>query len=102
MIFPLWALYTGFAPDPNRDWRYWFWPTFACCPAAVLVATARLPKRFEKWFDWPRPPPFDIRLSEVQEFFVATVLMIYLWSFYLRLRQFETRGHGADGGADET
>jgi hypothetical protein len=30
------------------------------------------------------------------------VLMIYLWSFYLRLRQFEARGQGADGRSDET
>ena len=42
-------------------------------------------------------PPLDIRLSEVHEYFIATVLMVYLWSFYLRLRQFETRGQG--GGA---
>ncbi len=97
VIFPLWALLTGFAPDPNRDWRYWFWPTFACLPAAVVVATAKFPKRFDKWFDWPRPPPLDIGLSEVHEYFIATVLMVYLWSFYLRLRQFETRGQG--GGA---
>ncbi len=97
VIFPLWALFTGFAPDPNHDWRYWFWPTFACFPAAVVVATAKYPKRFSGWFDWPRPPPLDIGLSEVHEYFIATVLMVYLWSFYLRLRQFEMRGQG--GGA---
>ena len=102
VIFPLWALFTGFAPDPNRDWRYWFWPTFACFPAALLVATARLPKRFGKWFDWPTPPPLDIRLSEVQEYFIATVLMIYLWSFYIRLGKFERRGQTDGGGSDTT
>ena len=99
VIFPLWALFTGFAPDPNRDWRYWFWPTFACFPAAALAITVRLPTRFQKWFDWPRPPPFDIRLSEVQEYFFAAVLMIYLWSLYVRLRRFE--GAEPGGAGDE-
>ncbi len=101
MIFSLWVLFTGFAPDPNRDWRYWFWPTLACLPAASIVAVAKYPKRFAKWFDWPRPPPLDIGLSEVHEYFIATVLMVYLWSFYFRLRQFEARGRG-DGAQSST
>lgn len=93
VIYPLWALRTGFAPDPGRgDWRYWFWPTLVCFPAAVLAVTIKLPKRFHRLFDWPRPPPLDIRLSEVQEYFFAVVLLLYLWSFYVRLRQFDKRG----------
>ena len=92
VIFPIWALRTGFAPDPGRDWRYWFWPSLVCFPAAVLAVTIKLPKRFHGLFDWPRPPPLDIRLSEVQEYFFAVVLLLYLWSFYVRLRQFDKRG----------
>jgi hypothetical protein len=92
VIFTLWALFTGFAPDPRSDWRYWFWPTFACFPAATLAIVIRLPSRFAKWFDWPKPPPFDIRLSEVQELFFGVVLMVYLWSFLVRLRQLENKG----------
>jgi len=89
VIFPLWALLAGFAPDPRRDWRYWWWPTFASFPAATLAILIRFPNRFDKWFDWPKPPPLDIQLSEVQEYFFAAVFMIYLWSFYVRLRSFD-------------
>ena len=92
VVFPLWALRKGFSPDPGRDWRYWFWPTLACFPAAVLAILIRLPSRWHSWFDWPKPPPFDIRLSEVQEYFFAVILLFYLWSIHVRLREFEKRG----------
>jgi hypothetical protein len=69
-------------PESVQDW---FWPTREVTLCAVLAIVVRIPERWSKWTDEPLPPWLSIRLSELQELFFATVLLIYLWSLARRL-----------------
>lgn len=73
---------------------YWFWPGFACLPAAVLAILSRAPDRIYKWYDhsfeyWLFPG--NIRYSEVQELYFAFFLMIYLVSVLQRLKSLQNK-----------
>jgi hypothetical protein len=71
-----------------RDWRYWFWPDFVCLPAGLLAFVVRFPQRYENITGhWLFSVPF--RTSEMQEFYFAFFLMLYLASCYLRLKKLE-------------
>ena len=69
----------------SNSWQYWFWPGFACFPAALLAEIAKLPKRMKDVLD-VRPDFGEIRYSELQELMFAAFLFCYLLSIYKRLK----------------
>ena len=70
----------------KHDFFYWFWPSFTCVTTAILVILVRVPERLKEHFE---TVIFELsnRHSEVQEFYFAIFLSVYLTSIYLRSRQ---------------
>ena len=84
------------ALDPQRDWGYWFWPTRACMLSAVLATLIYLPTRlYRVWNDGD--VPVLLRWSEVQEFYFAWTLMLYVVSIYVRLGQMPRAAERSSG-----
>ena len=81
IIVPLW-LRMRLGP---RSAAYWFWPTTACTAAAVMAQAVYLPSRIGELGDFETPAPLGC--SEVQEFFIAAVLALYVGSFVYRAGQ---------------
>jgi hypothetical protein len=83
IFLPLWRMFskTGFT---TNDWRYWFWPGFICLPTAVLAILVKVPERTKDFFDYILFEK-SLRYSELQEFYIALFLSIYLCSIYKRL-----------------
>ncbi len=71
--------------DPARDWAYWFWPTRACILAGVMCTLIYLPTRLARFYH--ESIPWELRWSEVQEFYFAWTLVLYVVSIYVRLGQ---------------
>lgn len=89
IILVLWRQFRGIEYS-GENWRYWFWPGFVCLPAAVFAILIKMPERFENIFGyWPFG--IHVRTSELQEFFFAWFLMIYLLSCYARLKDLPAR-----------
>lgn len=91
LIVPLWGRIKDSAPNSIKDWRYWFWPSQVCLLTAALVVLVKLPEKLNDWFDVPRPPPLDMRVSETQEYYFGLFLSLYLASVYVRLRHRKTK-----------
>lgn len=69
----------------SQDWRYWFWPSVDCFPAALIAILARGPERYQRITgDWPLP--VHARFSEVQELYFSIFLTLYLLSVYRKLK----------------
>ncbi len=69
------------------DTGYWFWPTSATVVCAAMVFLTYRPVRlYIKLFAYEKEP-YWARQSELQEFFMAATLVIYVSSIALRLRQ---------------
>ena len=84
VILPLWRKWKKIVYN-DRDWRYWFWPDFVCLPAGLLVFLVKVPERYaDITGHWLFSAP--IRVSELQEFYFAYFLMLYLMSCYSRLK----------------
>lgn len=75
--------------DPGTDVGYWFWPTTATIVCAAMVFLTYRPVRmYIKLFLPPgETEPYWARQSELQEFFMAATLTIYVASIAWRLRQ---------------
>ena len=61
----------------SENWHYWFWPPMIMFPTAILTILVRLPERLNHIFDvalFNQP----VRYSEVQEFYFAYFLALYL------------------------
>lgn len=72
---------------PRRDdWRDWFWPTWVCFPTALLTILVRMPERLIKWGLMEHHLKYNLPYSEVQEYYFALFLCIYLASVYTRLQ----------------
>ncbi len=71
----------------NRTWQFLFWPTHACIPVSVIVGTIKLPDRIFGTHNIPYP--FDLRVSETQELYVALAFLVYLFSAVVRFRQYK-------------
>jgi hypothetical protein len=84
ILVPLVELRRGTRLAPT-EFRYWFWPTMDCLPAAGLAILVRLPERLKDVLD-VESLPFEIRYSEPQEYYFAMFLMLYLASLSVRLR----------------
>ena len=83
IIVPLLELRRGTRLGPE-EFRYWFWPTVDCMPAAVLAVVVRLPERIKDLFQI-EALPLELRYSEPQEYYFALFLMLYLASLYVRV-----------------
>lgn len=87
IILPLWRQWKGIVYS-NRDWHYWFWPDFVCLPAGLLVFLVKIPEHYaDMTGQWLFSAP--IRVSELQEFYFACFLMLYLMSSYTRLKRLQ-------------
>jgi len=94
LLLELWVVIGGILVAGWRRWRgeifardgwaYWFWPGFACFPAALLGFLVKLPERIKTVFDIASLPT-DLRYSELQELMFAVFLLCYLASNYRRL-----------------
>lgn len=94
ILLELWILVGGiFLPLRNRitgieysmsDTGYWFWPTPVVLPTALIAILVKLPERLENLFGW-WPYDFHVRYSEIQEFYFAMFLMLYVLSIRKRL-----------------
>lgn len=79
IVAPILARIRGKALEPPM-----FWPTYVCLPTAVLAIATRTPD-YLSWLSLP----FSIRIDsgEVKEFYYALFLLLYLLSFWVRLRR---------------
>lgn len=79
-LFRRWKLH-----DPHQL-SYWFWPTHVCAVAAVVAFLLPWPKRlYESFID--EKAPSMLRLSEPQELYLAIMLLMYILSMAIRLKQ---------------
>ncbi len=86
LVIPL-ILLKRQSPLGISDRGYWFWPTTATAVCAVLVFVTYRPIRvYVKLMDFEHEP-YWARQSELQEFFMAAALSIYVCSIAWRLRQ---------------
>jgi hypothetical protein len=94
LLLELWVLIGGVLVPPwagrrqrilSGSFQRWFWPTRECLPTALLAILTRLPQRY-KWLTGTPVLPFEIRWSELQEYYFALFLLIYLLSLRARLR----------------
>ena len=85
ILMVLWRLVRG-VKYLTQDWRIWFWPDIVCLPAALIAILVRMPERYQSITgEWPLP--VYVRFSELQEFYFAVFLTIYLMSWYFRTRK---------------
>jgi len=75
--------------DPRLSEHYWFWPTFACTLSAALATIVYLPTRISRLVYGETPS--SLRLSELQEFYFALTLALYVGSLYVRLRDMDRK-----------
>jgi hypothetical protein len=89
LLHPAWLrLRRRSRPEDRDDPWYWLWPTRVVTPTAALAILIVIPQRLDGAFGWPVPYPLAIRASETQEMLFGIFLMLYLWSFYVRLKKF--------------
>jgi hypothetical protein len=89
LLYPAWLrLRRRSRPEDRDDPWYWLWPTRVVTPTAALAILIVIPQRLDGAFGWPVPYPLAIRASETQEMLFGIFLMLYLWSFYVRLKKF--------------
>lgn len=90
LLLELWVLVGGVVLG-SRRWLFgarhagWFWPSPLCLPCAALAILVRVPERLKKWLDL-EALPYEIRFSEVQEYYFALFLALYLAALARRLR----------------
>ena len=98
IVLELWVLVGGiFMPLLNysrkkkylvSDWRYWFWPYKACFVPAFLAILVKMPDHLSDLIvDFVYGT--NIRYSELQEFYFAYFLMVFLYATCRKLEQLE-------------
>lgn len=65
------------------SWQSLFWPTWVCLPVSLIVGFIKYPDRLFGTANIPYP--FNLRVSETQELYVAMAFLIYLSSVAVRL-----------------
>ncbi len=85
IVLPVWW-FSKRIKHSSDNWRYWFWPDHVCLPTAVLAILVKVPERLRDNFDY-RLFEHNVRYSELQEFYIALFLSMYLYSFYIRLKK---------------
>lgn len=86
IAFPLWRRWRGIAYTDRADWRYWVAPTRAVVPAAALMLGLRIVDRVADWLGFGGAAPLDIDFGELQEFYIALFLTLYVYAMFRRLR----------------
>jgi hypothetical protein len=84
VILPLVRRFRG-KEFAKGSWQSFFWPTWVCLPVALVIALIKLPDRIFGGHDIPFP--FNIRVSETQELYVALGFAIYLASVAVRMKK---------------
>jgi len=85
IVLPVWR-FSRKIDYSSDNWRYWFWPDHVCLPAAILAILVKVPERLRDFFDY-RLFENNVRYSELQEFYIALFLSLYIYSFYVRLKK---------------
>lgn len=70
----------------RESWQFYFWPTWVCLPVSLIVGLIKLPDRIFGTHNIPYP--FDLRVSETQELYIALAFLIYLASAAIRVRRY--------------
>jgi len=82
VLYPLYRYFRG-TELVRGSWQYYFWPTWVCFPACLIIGFIKIPDRL---FGGQNIPfPFNMRVSEIQEVYVALAFMIYLFSVWVRV-----------------
>ncbi len=68
--------------------NYWLWPTYVCIPVSVLAVTITIPTKIIENTDITLGV-FSIGMGEAKECMLAMFLMLYLWSVYVRWKEFK-------------
>lgn len=89
IVVPLIRDRQGRLVEPKSDWGYWFWPTKACLLSAVLATVVYLPDRIGKLTGTRDNLPLQFT-SELQEYYLALTLSLFMLSIWYRLRQMPT------------
>jgi len=89
-VLPLWWRYkeNKWVSDHNT-WKFWFFPSYVCIPAAALTLLVRFFKPFLRAV--PLPHLTRLGTGELREYHVALFLCIYLLSFWFRIRKGSAR-----------
>ena len=79
--------------NPRTNPLAWFFPTMAVVPTAALALVVGLPQFFYGKYDkthetasWFAEMFLAGRHSELKEYFLAMFILVYMWSFAVRLR----------------
>jgi len=83
-ILPLVRRHRGVNLVPG-SWQYLFWPSWVCLPVSLIVGLIKIPDRL--FGSAGIPYPFNIRVSETQELYVALAFLIYFASVAVRVRR---------------
>jgi len=85
VIVPVFLVRKWNLKDPARL-GYWFWPTQVCMVAAIVAFLLPWPKRLYEMFIDDKAPNV-LRLSEPQELYLGIMLLMYILSLAIRLKQ---------------
>jgi hypothetical protein len=79
--------------DPRTNPLPWLLPTTAIVPAAALASLSGIPQKLYGHYDktslasdWFSEMFLAGRHSEMKEYFLAMFILMYVWSFFVRLR----------------
>jgi len=90
LVLPLWRRYKSHSwVRPDQTWKYWFWPTYVCLPAAAFALLLRFLKPFFKAV--PMSPLERLGSGELREYYIALFLGLYLLSFWFRIRRLQVK-----------
>ncbi|MEM1075222.1 MAG: hypothetical protein AAF665_09315 [Pseudomonadota bacterium] len=80
--YPVWRYIRQTPLDPSTRW-FWLLPTPACIAVGLLAPFASVPG---KLIEDP-PPALNLIYGEIKELLLAQFLLIYILSFWTRIRQ---------------
>lgn len=81
ILMPVWRLWRN-RKYSSDNWQFWFWPSVTCLPTAILAILVKMPERLDNYFNIYGI--MYLRYSELQEFYFALFLFIYLYSLKKR------------------
>ena len=81
VLLPVWRMFRSRQYSVD-SWQYWFWPSVVCLPTASLAILVKMPERVEYFINIK--DIVYLRYSELQEFYFALFLFLYLYSLKKR------------------
>ncbi len=85
IALPVWRSLTNKPLRPVAGFAYWFWPGRECLPTALLAIFILFPKRYRQLFELPGLL-VEVHWSELQEYYFALFLALYLAVILRRLQ----------------